>query len=472
MSADECAWEHLPLVSGPRGVFTARRSAAPRGCAAAVSWLLLGLRFLGTMTMLIVSWALSAFGTVCLSAAAAEAPLAPWRVFVTAPVRLFVARALAFLLGFHRIEMVGQPAPRAVAPIVVANHISLVEPVVLMALTGGMPVSAAENRGIPLVGPSLVATQAIFVNRDRSAVPHGGGGGGAAAAGKEATPTSAALPAAPPHEAAAAAAADSEDAPFELPPPPPPPGADINAKIAYRARNDDFPRLLIFPEGTTTNGSALLAFRSGAFRPGVPVQPVVVAYPRAAGSVDPAWVSDGPGGLAIAAALWRQPSSRISVRFLPVYYPSAAEQADAELYASNVQRAMAAALGVPTTQYTYEDIQLTLEAIKAGYPVDDAVVQFDEVRRRRAGGGGAGARRSAHGARARRCCSPYAALPFSLSLPLSISRTTTTTSYPPPPLFRLAPAAALRASHEHCEGARLPAAVHGGRRAVHRPSRL
>ena len=41
---------------------------------------------------------------------------------------------------------------------------------------------------------------------------------------------------------------------------------------------------------------------------------------------------------------------------------------------------MAAALGVPTTQHTYEDIQLTLEALKADYPVAASVVEFNEVR--------------------------------------------------------------------------------------------
>jgi len=40
---------------------------------------------------------------------------------------------------------------------------------------------------------------------------------------------------------------------------------------------------------------------------------------------------------------------------------------------------MAAALGVPSTQHTYEDIQLTLEALKADYPVEASVVEFNEV---------------------------------------------------------------------------------------------
>jgi lysophosphatidylcholine acyltransferase/lyso-PAF acetyltransferase len=333
------------------------RGAAGWACALA-RWPLQLARLLATGAVLTLAWLLALLGTAGLSATAAEAPLPLWRRVVTAPVRLHVARALAWLLGYLHIEVRGELAPRAAAPIVVANHISLVEPVVLLALTGGMPVSAAENRSLPLIGAPLVALQALFVQRDRS----GGGGGSSAGGGASAT------------VAAASTSAADEGAP-------PPPGADINAKIAHRARCDAYPRLLIFPEGTTTNGRALLSFRSGAFRPGLPVQPVVVAYPRA--GADPAWVSDGPNGMAVAMALWAQPRSRVAVTFLPVYTPSAAERADAELYAANVQRVMAAALDVPTTQYTYEDIQLTLEAVRAGYPVDDVIVQFEEVRARR-----------------------------------------------------------------------------------------
>ncbi len=36
--------------------------------------------------------------------------------------------------------------------------------------------------------------------------------------------------------------------------------------------------LLLFPEGTTTNGRYLLPFKTGAFLAGEPVQPVVIRY--------------------------------------------------------------------------------------------------------------------------------------------------------------------------------------------------
>jgi len=46
-----------------------------------------------------------------------------------------------------------------------------------------------------------------------------------------------------------------------------------------KASSNRFPRVLLFPEGTTTNGRFLLSFQMGAFIPGYPIQPVVVRYP-------------------------------------------------------------------------------------------------------------------------------------------------------------------------------------------------
>ena len=53
------------------------------------------------------------------------------------------------------------------------------------------------------------------------------------------------------------------------------------ADIVDRARSEEaWPQLLIFSEGTTTNGTHLARFRAGGFRPGVPVQPVTIKYRR------------------------------------------------------------------------------------------------------------------------------------------------------------------------------------------------
>ena len=43
--------------------------------------------------------------------------------------------------------------------------------------------------------------------------------------------------------------------------------------------------ILLFPEGTTTNGQYLLGFRTGSFIAGVPVQPIILKYGRVRGSI-------------------------------------------------------------------------------------------------------------------------------------------------------------------------------------------
>ena len=124
-----------------------------------------------------------------------------------------------------------------------------------------------------------------------------------------------------------------------------------------RALLEEGDSVLFFPEGTTTNGKALISFKSGAFIPGVPVQPCIVRYPYR--NFDPCWVNGGPG---LAMLLYRmncQLINYVSVDFLDVYTPSAAEKADARLYASNVRHLVAKAMGVPATAHTLDDVKLS-----------------------------------------------------------------------------------------------------------------
>jgi 1-acyl-sn-glycerol-3-phosphate acyltransferase len=50
------------------------------------------------------------------------------------------------------------------------------------------------------------------------------------------------------------------------------------ASRAQFAAAGEGPQVALFPEGTTTNGSYLLNFKVGAFKPGLPVQPVHFDY--------------------------------------------------------------------------------------------------------------------------------------------------------------------------------------------------
>lgn len=103
----------------------------------------------------------------------------------------------------------------------------------------------------------------------------------------------------------------------------------------------------LLPEGTTHNGKQLLTYFTGAFGPGAPIQPVVVAYPHR--YLDAASFCGG-----LPAHLLRQLLSlyvRMEVTVLPVYRPSDDEKADAALYAANVRGAMAAAASLPLSTY-------------------------------------------------------------------------------------------------------------------------
>ena len=63
--------------------------------------------------------------------------------------------------------------------------------------------------------------------------------------------------------------------------------------------------------------------------------------------------------------LLTQYQTNCTVEFLPVYTPSAEEMKDDLLYSVNVQKTMAKALGIPTTQHSYPDMFLAKIARKS-----------------------------------------------------------------------------------------------------------
>lgn len=105
------------------------------------------------------------------------------------------------------------------------------------------------------------------------------------------------------------------------------------------------PRLVVFPEGTTTNGSGMVRFRAGAFAAGSPCQPVLIRFSHGEGAFNPSWET-----IPFPEHLFRlltQPVNRVELLHLPVYTPNPSERRDAVLYARNVQTVMASALGQP-----------------------------------------------------------------------------------------------------------------------------
>ena len=115
-----------------------------------------------------------------------------------------------------------------------------------------------------------------------------------------------------------------------------------------------WPQILVYAEGVNTNGSALVKFKTGAFEPGVPVQPVLVKYPNKYATTTWSWA----GTNAIQTFIWTISQFHVyqELQFLPVYQPSEAEKNDPNLYAENVRKIMAKAAGLPLSDATLDDM--------------------------------------------------------------------------------------------------------------------
>ncbi|KAG9396977.1 Acyltransferase [Carpediemonas membranifera] len=111
-----------------------------------------------------------------------------------------------------------------------------------------------------------------------------------------------------------------------------------------------WPPITFFPEGTTTNGSAVIRFHVGAFKPGVPVQPVAIKYH---------WRHTDPSDTCIGtwkhlSVIWWSMFTLIEVTYLPLYTPSEEEKADPMLFAENVRMEIAKTLDVPLSSGTFK----------------------------------------------------------------------------------------------------------------------
>ncbi|KAH1073641.1 hypothetical protein J1N35_025969 [Gossypium stocksii] len=129
-------------------------------------------------------------------------------------------------------------------------------------------------------------------------------------------------------------------------------------EIKRRASCDKFPRVLLFPEGTTTNGKVLISFQLGAFIPGHPIQPIIVRYPHV--HFDQSW-----GLISLAKLMFRmftQFHNYMEVEYLPIIVPPDNEKLSAVHFAERTGQAMASALNVVQTSHSYGDLMLLMKA--------------------------------------------------------------------------------------------------------------
>jgi len=248
-------------------------------------------------------------------------PLAAWRRFLVAPFDA-LARYQLLLLGFWRIRVRGRCATRGEAPIIVGNHVSgLVEGMYCLSYGKLAERSFVSNA---VLGPIMKATSAILVDRSD-------------------------------------------------------PGSRDVARRALlrRSLEADFPHTMVFPEGTCTNGTAVVQFKIGAFAPGVPVQPVCFRYPGRE-DYDVSFTYPHTSG-SYLLGLFLQPANSMEVEYLPVYRPSEAEREDPALFAVGVQRVIAKALNVPTTKHAAEDVALCIAARKLHLPMEAGLVTWQAL---------------------------------------------------------------------------------------------
>lgn len=249
-------------------------------------------------------------------------PMPPWRRLLVSPAKP-LTRLILWSLGFWHIKVVRRPgsAPSGTARVLVAApHYSLIDPFVMMCLEMPCAVSKKAVGDLPIVGTLARAAQTIFVDRK--------------------------------DKASKKAAAD--------------------AIIERGQKGSAWPPVLIFAEGTCTNGTAMVTFKPGPFLPGAPVQPVVLRYhtgsgyaAAARGEVFSVSAATGDAELRMGLSML-QFYNTLEVTYLPEYCPTDVEIADKVLFANNVRKAMSTELDVPVTAHSYEDVWLAGKAARYG----------------------------------------------------------------------------------------------------------
>eukprot|EP00403_Amphidinium_massartii_P041763 CAMPEP_0178443840 /NCGR_PEP_ID=MMETSP0689_2-20121128/39135_1 /TAXON_ID=160604 /ORGANISM="Amphidinium massartii, Strain CS-259" /LENGTH=539 /DNA_ID=CAMNT_0020067925 /DNA_START=36 /DNA_END=1652 /DNA_ORIENTATION=+ len=289
-----------------------------------VAIVLLPLRILAVVCILLLGFAVAQITSIGLPKEHFHAlhgkPLSGWRLAVF-EIILTGRYLLLWSFGFMGITVKGRPASRKEAPIIVANHVSgLIEGMYLLRCA---TMAEAHYISNPVLGPIMKGTSAIAVDRN--------------------DPNSRQI---------------------------------AKEAILRRASDTRWPQTLVFPEGTCTNGTALVQFKAGAFAPGLPVQPVLFRYPSR--SFDPSFTFPVTSAKYLLGMML-QLRNPMEVEYLPVYIPNETEKRNPILYAAGVQKKMAEALGVPATKHAAEDVALSLAAQRMQMPLETGMVQWQAI---------------------------------------------------------------------------------------------
>lgn len=272
---------------------------------ATLTFMVMPLRLVLSILLLAIAWGLAGIGLAGLDKEElSNKPLSSWRRRLKDAVCQIVR--IAFVVcGFHWVNVKGRQASAKEAPILAfAPHSSFFDALPVVYCGGASIVAKVGSERLPFFGKLMDFSQAVYVNRDD---------------------------------------ANSRQ--------------NTIKELQRRSHSlDDWNQIAIFPEGTCTNRSSLIAFKLGCFYPGLPIQPVCIKYPNRLDTITWTWFGAGPLRL-----LWLslcQFHLRCEIEFLPVYMPSDEEIKNPRLFAWNVRQEMAKALGIPVSDYSYDDFSL------------------------------------------------------------------------------------------------------------------
>ena len=283
------------------------------------------IRVIMFIITLLITWLFARVCTAGISFPLVE-PAGKTRSFLfNLGAKLF--RTLLFCFGFHRIKVEGKRAKCKEAPILVVGPHSSMMDMFVFSVSSPLPsgLSAEANKYLPLLGVIGNMTQPIYVKRS-----------------------------------------DGESR-----------KKAINELETRTSRSGYWPQTVLFPEAGCANRKAFITFKTGAFIPGVPVQPVLIDYMNDLDCFS--WTLGSPHPLKMLWFCLCQFSIKAKINYLPVYYPNEKEKLDPKLYADNVRKIMSQQANLPLTDYSYEDCRLAIKAEKLNLPWRTGVIQYTNI---------------------------------------------------------------------------------------------
>lgn len=274
-------------------------------------------------------------------------PDRPWAHSVSIYALRMASRLLLLIMGFWHVQVSGREnMGRSDEPrVFVSNHVSYVEIMFFAAVMGPSFVMKRTCLQVPFVGD--IATRVLdSLSVDNTGGKEGGSGSYAIAARLQVMFGATALANWQGNVTQCSAAEGKGDNMH---------GKSALHKELYGTKAEAWARgwrgnpLLVFPEGTTSNGSCLLRFKTGVFSGGMPVYPVAVQYDYRRFS--PAFES-----ILTSVHIFRmlaEPANHLRVKFLPRYCPTPEQRVNRAAYAKAVQGILCDAMDLPPAASGY-----------------------------------------------------------------------------------------------------------------------